>query len=112
MLKIALTNLRQYNEGDLIFEWVELPCDDFKPVFDKIGHDEYFISDYECERFNFHIDEYEKLQYKLQLCDEEPEKRDLRPLKTFLESDFRTLYDSLKKEEKRSMWRSIIKFNF
>lgn len=56
MLKIALTNLRLYNEGDLIFEWVELPCDDFKPVFDKIGHDEYFISDYECERFNFYIE--------------------------------------------------------
>lgn len=62
MLKIALTNLRRYNEGDLIFEWVELPCDDFKPVFDKIEHDEYFISDYECEINHIEIGEYENLQ--------------------------------------------------
>lgn len=54
-------------------------------------------------------EEYEKLQYKLELCDEIPEERDLRPLKAFLESDFRTLYESLKREEKRALWRSIIK---
>ena len=54
-------------------------------------------------------EEYEKLQYKLELCDEIPEERDLRPLKAFLESDFKTLYQSLKREEKRALWRSIIK---
>lgn len=54
-------------------------------------------------------EEYDKLQYKLELCDEISEERDLRPLKEFLESDFRTLYESLKREEKRSLWRSIIK---
>lgn len=53
-------------------------------------------------------EEYEKLQYKLELCDEDVPKRDLRPLKAFLESDFQSIYQTLKKEEKRALWRSII----
>jgi antirestriction protein len=62
MIKIALTNLRSYNEGDLIFEWVELPCDDFDEVLDRIGRpEEYFISDYECEIPHMTIHEYENL---------------------------------------------------
>ncbi len=52
--------------------------------------------------------EYNILQTKLAQCNFEPEKRDLRPLKAFLESDFQVIYKSLSKEEQRSMWRSII----
>lgn len=52
--------------------------------------------------------EYDKLQAKLDMCDLEPQSRDLRPLKEFLKSDFRAVYDYLSKEEKRAMWRSII----
>ena len=54
-------------------------------------------------------EEYDRLQAKLDSCNEEIHERDLRPLKAFLESDFETLYDALKREEKRSLWRSIIK---
>lgn len=54
-------------------------------------------------------EEYDRLQAKLDLCNEHLPERDLRPLKAFLESDFRTMYDTLKREEKRSLWRSIIK---
>lgn len=61
MLKIALTNLKRYNEGDLIFEWINLPCDDFEPIFDKLGHDEYFITDFECEIDHIELSEYEDL---------------------------------------------------
>ena len=57
-------------------------------------------------------DEYDKeyylLQSKLSMCDVEPEKRDLQPLKAFLESDFQNIYKALSKEEQRAMWRSII----
>lgn len=53
-------------------------------------------------------EEYDKLQAKLDLCDLEPQVRDLKPLKAFLASDFRDLYEYLSKEEKRAMWRSII----
>ena len=52
--------------------------------------------------------EYESLSYKLLQCDEIIEERDLKYLKSFLESDFKIIYESLTKEEKRSMWRSII----
>lgn len=61
MLKIALTNLKRYNEGELVFEWVNLPCDDFEPIFDKLGHDEYFITDFECEIDHIEISEYADL---------------------------------------------------
>ena len=63
MIKIALTNLRKYNEGELVFEWVDLPCDDFEEVLERIGNpEECFISDYECEIPNVEIHEYENLE--------------------------------------------------
>jgi DNA invertase Pin-like site-specific DNA recombinase len=52
--------------------------------------------------------EYEELQAKLKKCDQQPSNVDLGPLKEFLNSDFKTLYGSLTREEKRSLWRSII----
>ena len=36
-------------------------------------------------------------------------KRDLEPLKKVLETDFRSIYDTLNEEDKRRFWRSIIK---
>ena len=70
MIRIALTNLKKYNEGELVFEWVELPCDDFGEVFDRIGHDEYFISDYECDEFHISIHEYENLERLNEIAEE------------------------------------------
>lgn len=62
MIRIALTNLKKYNEGELIYEWVELPCEDFEEVLKRIGNpEEYFISDYECEIPHITIHEYENL---------------------------------------------------
>lgn len=63
-MRIALTNLKEYNNGNLIFEWVELPVESFDEVFDRIGRDEYFITDYECEISNIQIGEYDNI-YKL-----------------------------------------------
>lgn len=67
---VALTNLRKYNEGELIFEWLKLPASDSEidQAFKKIGvadgteYEEYFISDYETEIPGFKIDEYENLK--------------------------------------------------
>lgn len=71
MIKIALTNLRKYNEGELIFEWVELPCDDFEEVFERIGSpEEYFISDYECEIPHIEVNEYENLEKLNEIAEE------------------------------------------
>lgn len=61
-IKIFLTNLGKYNEGDLVGEWVELPVDDFQPILDRIGindeYEEWFITDYEAP---FEIGEYDDI---------------------------------------------------
>ena len=65
MLRIYLTNLGKYNEGELLGEWVELPVsqDELKEVFKRIGineqYEEYFITDYECDFYE--VGEYENL---------------------------------------------------
>lgn len=65
MMKIYLTNLGKYNEGELIGEWVELPVsqEELQKVFERIGineeYEEYFITDYECDFYE--VGEYENL---------------------------------------------------
>lgn len=72
MLNIYLTNLGKYNEGELIGEWVKLPCDDFEVVLKRIGisdepdengryYEEYFITDYETDVSGLQIGEYDDL---------------------------------------------------
>jgi hypothetical protein len=41
-MKIFLTNLGKYNEGELIGEWVELPVsqEELQKVFERIGINE------------------------------------------------------------------------
>lgn len=64
-MKIYLTNLGKYNEGELIGEWVELPVsqEELQKVFERIGiseeYEEYFITDYECDFYE--VGEYENL---------------------------------------------------
>ena len=67
MLRIYLTNLGKYNEGELIGEWVELPAseEELEVVFERIGineeYEEFFITDYECD-FGYKVGEYENLE--------------------------------------------------
>lgn len=56
MMRIYLTNLGKYNEGELVGEWVDLPIEkeNLQEVFKRIGidgkqYEEYFITDYECD---------------------------------------------------------------
>lgn len=64
MIRIALTNLGKYNEGELCYKWLDLPCTDdelaeaFKAIsIDGVQYEEYFISD--CEsNLGIHIYEY------------------------------------------------------
>ena len=97
MLKIALTNLKKYNEGELIYEWVELPCDDFDAVFDRIGHDEYFISDYECEDFHVQIHEYDRLSTLNELAEQIDSLSEYEQtvLRAILEADAISIRDAL-----------------
>lgn len=55
--------------------------------------------------------EYYKLDKKIKALDviEEPPERDLDALKGLLEADYRTIYASLTRENKKAFWRSIIR---
>lgn len=64
-IRIFLTNLGKYNEGELVGEWVDLPVDDFDEVLERIGineqYEEYFITDYETNIPNLTIGEYDSI---------------------------------------------------
>ena len=55
MFRIWIGNLGKYNEGELVGEWVDLPCDDLYEtlgkVYERIGineeYEETFIADYD-----------------------------------------------------------------
>ena len=64
MLKIFISNLKEYNEGQIIGEWVDLPCEGLEEVLDKIsnnGNDELFISDYETDISGLKVSEYDNI---------------------------------------------------
>lgn len=74
MIKIFLTNLGKYNEGELIGEWGELPCTDDKleVTKERIGisdepdgngnyYEEWFITDYETDIHGLKVGEYDDL---------------------------------------------------
>lgn len=87
MFRIFLTNLGKYNEGALVGEWVDLPCDDFDAVYERIGinfdepidgiwYEETFITDYEND-YGIEVHEYDNLERlnelaeRLEDCDED-----------------------------------------
>lgn len=64
-VKIFLTNLGKYNEGELVGKWVEMPIDEdeLEEVLESIGideeYEEFFITDYEAP---FKICEYDSIE--------------------------------------------------
>ncbi len=77
-LRVALTNLGKYNEGELIFKWLELPAteEEIEEAFKIIGveenteYDEYFITDYETDIPGLKVGEYEDLSSLNEQMDE------------------------------------------
>ena len=67
MLKIYITNLGKYNEGELVGKWVELPCEDLDEVLKEIevadgtAYEEYAIHDYESDIEGLNIGEYDNI---------------------------------------------------
>lgn len=100
MLRIYLTNLGKYNEGQLIGEWVELPCTDeeLEAAKERIGiseepdengnyYEEWFITDYESDIEGVTVGEYDDLD-KLNEFAEELDDLNIdqqQALKAFLE---------------------------
>lgn len=73
MLKIYVTNLRKYNNGKIIGEWVSLPCEGLEEVLNEIsnnGNDELFISDYETDINGLKIGEYEDILQLNEIAEE------------------------------------------
>lgn len=68
MLKIYLSNLGKYNEGDLVGEWVTLPIEkkELEEVKERIGineqYEEFFVSDYESDIDGLEIGEYDNIE--------------------------------------------------
>lgn len=65
-IRIFLTNLGKYNEGDLVGTWVDLPVEDnFQSAFAEIGigdgYEEYFITDSETDIPGLNIGEYDDI---------------------------------------------------
>ena len=67
--KIALTNLGKYNEGELVYKWVDLPTteEELEEAKKAIGidgviYEEWFITDWETEIDGLRIGEYEDIE--------------------------------------------------
>lgn len=66
-IKVFVTNLGKYNEGELIGEWLDLPAtdDELDELLSRIGinsqYEEYFITDCETDIAGLAIGEYDSL---------------------------------------------------
>lgn len=63
MLKIFVTNLRAYNNGELRGQWVSLPNDNLEEICNRIKvnkYDELFISDFDTD-LNIRINEFDNI---------------------------------------------------
>lgn len=102
-MKIFLTNLGKYNEGELIGEWVEVPAsqEELKKVFERIGineeYEEYFITDYECDLYEVgeyeNIDKLNDIAERIKELDEEKSK----VVKALMQKLDYTLYEAIDK---------------
>lgn len=83
-MKIFLTNLGKYNEGELVGKWISLPIssEELAEVLLEIGidgaeYEEYFITDYEAP---FTIGEYDNLERLNEIAED---------LETFTETELK-----------------------
>ena len=107
-MRIYLTNLGKYNEGDLVGEWLELPAtekeieESFKRIgIDGINYEEYFITDYEDSIFK--IEEYSNLEYLNEIAEKienlnDDEKIIFQYLKDYQNYDFEKTFEIIENE--------------
>lgn len=67
MIRIYLTNLGKYNEGELVGKWVDLPTTNgFEEHLEEIGineeYEEWFITDYETDIDGLEIHGYSNIE--------------------------------------------------
>ena len=102
MLNIYITNLGKYNEGELVGEWVNLPCDDLESVYERIGinekYEEMFITDYESDFEGLQIGEYDNIE-DLNEWAEELEAVDADVVAAILEAEGGSLEDAISRAD-------------
>ena len=106
---IYLTNLGKYNEGELIGQWLNVPCsnDEFKQALSNIGvdgvqYEEYFITDYEYIKG---ISEYSNIQEVNEIA--ELSKTIENIVNSTINNDFST-FDSDKDFIRNSLYDRVI----
>lgn len=114
MIKIALTNLGKYNEGRLVYTWLELPAsnEELAAAFEEIGineqYEEFFISDYETDLEGLKIGEYENVEKLNEIAEafEALSAYDQEHLQAYIEASGYSLEESLECFEDRSVFYS------
>ncbi|MFA8998044.1 antirestriction protein ArdA [Clostridioides difficile] len=95
-IKICLTNLGKYHEGECIDEWIELPIreESLKKVLKNIGinekYKEYVISDFKTDVKGLKINEDNNIKQLNQLAEkiEELEVNEIKQLEVLLEGNY------------------------
>lgn len=105
MLRIYLTNLGKYNEGELIGKWVDLPTTNgFEEHLEEIGineeYEEWFITDYETDIAGLTIGEYDNIEELDELAETLEDLQDYdREVIEALISEGYSLEDALEKKD-------------
>lgn len=101
MLKVFLTNLGKYNEGELVGKWVSLPCDDLEAELEEIGvgaepYEEYFITDYESD-IGITIGEYTSVYWLNELAErlDELDDDEAETVKAYLECESNDIEEAI-----------------
>lgn len=105
MLRIYLTNLGKYNEGELIGKWVDLPTTNgFEEHLEEIGineeHEEWFITDYETDITGLTIGEYDNIEELDELAEtlEDLQDYDKEVIEALISEGY-SLEDALEKKD-------------
>ena len=110
ILKIFVTNLGKYVEGELVGEWLDLPAteDEIDELYERIGigeeYEEVFITDYESD-LNIKVGEYDNIEALNEMA-EEIENLDEWELETLeaLLTYFDDVDEALEKIEDVTIW--------
>ena len=107
MLNIYITNLGKYNEGELVGEWVSLPCNDLDGVYNRIGinseYEEMFITDYETDFDGLEVSEWSNIE-ELNEQAEELEGADADLIAAILEAEGGTIWEALESADETQFY--------
>lgn len=110
-LRVFLTNLGKYNEGELVGEWLELPAtdDEIEAVKERIGindyYEEWFITDYETGIPGLNVGEYDDLDDLNDIAQNlaDLDRYDMEIVAAYLEEGY-DLEDAIDRKDDAVVW--------